>query len=822
MSDTKDSVSSEPDHEIGKGNSAMARDDSLAEADSSQSLAEVDSSQSMAEVDSGQSLAATPSTSSSGEEKSFVDCREDLPATVSSSGIKKRSSSSQQRNYRSSQEHLSGGGLDSDDSDDDASPGSSESSKSSKKRRADRQEQDNNSNMEASSNPRASNSEEGIFSNEESNDSNDWSMAIGHGSPNSEDERRRAAASSLQRLFYQVRDLGNSDDDQVQFEEVRPDSDSSSNSVRQDGDLEESSSESSDCVLEDLDEVPTEQYRVFIVIILLTKLLEMVVTFKKIWKICNNCRIAYHIRCTFCLSCRTTAGASTEKESAANESKASFPAAKKPPKKKHETPKVILKPKPRYNWTGPQEMISREMGYRSPKQPQAAQIFRSNFYGSLYSVERLELMQKLDGHHGCVNCLNFNYAGTKLASGSDDLFIKIWNFGLGKSLASFHSGHRANVFQAKFLPLVGLDTMIVSCARDNQVRLSELNTAGQVWCSRKLAQHRGPAHKLSVSPESPHVVLSCGEDAVVYSIDIREDKAQRILYVRDRSKKVSLYSIHQNPLCGHEFCVTGRDEFVRIYDTRRLSTATVPVPRNHEDARDVSDNDSTPLKKFCPHHLIDSRHKPNVTAAVYSYNGREIVATYNDENIYLFNATHSDGADCIKVYEGHRNSATIKGVNFFGDKSQFIVSGSDCGHIFLWEKETESIINFLRGDENGVVNCLEPHPTSPILATSGLDDDVKIWIPSKERDPQMGPNNLDLSSTVHKNLKSRQEELERQPESMDGRIIQALWNHIRQANRERRREVGLQLSDSEDSIVMDDDDDDDDDSPARGVECLIS
>lgn len=81
---------------------------------------------------------------------------------------------------------------------------------------------------------------------------------------------------------------------------------------------------------------------------------------------------------------------------------------------------------------------------------------------------------------------------------------------------------------------------------------------------------------------------------------------------------------------------------------------------------------------------------------------------------------------------------------------------------------------------------MEPHPTSPILATSGLDDDVKIWIPTKEKDPLMGPNNLDLSSTVHKNIKSRTEELERQPESMDGRIIQALWNHIRQANRERR------------------------------------
>jgi hypothetical protein len=35
------------------------------------------------------------------------------------------------------------------------------------------------------------------------------------------------------------------------------------------------------------------------------------------------------------------------------------------------------------------------------------------------------------------------------------------------------------------------------------------------------------------------------------------------------------------------------------------------------------------------------------------------------------------------------------------------------------------------------VNCLEPHPQIPVLATSGLDDDVKIWVPSCEQEPTM-------------------------------------------------------------------------------------
>ncbi len=104
--------------------------------------------------------------------------------------------------------------------------------------------------------------------------------------------------------------------------------------------------------------------------------------------------------------------------------------------------------------------------------------------------------------------------------------------------------------------------------------------------------------------------------------------------------------------------MSGRDEYVRVYDARKLSSSAVSVSQN--ESADSSPDDNTPpsLRRFCPQHLIDSRAKAHVTAAVYNYNGKEILGSYNDENIYLFDATHSDMADCIKVYEGHRNSAT--------------------------------------------------------------------------------------------------------------------------------------------------------------------
>ena len=68
---------------------------------------------------------------------------------------------------------------------------------------------------------------------------------------------------------------------------------------------------------------------------------------------------------------------------------------------------------------------------------------------------------------------------------------------------------------------------------------------------------------------------------------------------------------------------------------------------------------------------------------------------------------------------GHRNNKTVKGVSFMGAADDYVVSGSDCGHVYIWDKATAKLQQWLPGDRH-VVNCLEPHPTMPtFLATSG-------------------------------------------------------------------------------------------------------
>lgn len=147
-----------------------------------------------------------------------------------------------------------------------------------------------------------------------------------------------------------------------------------------------------------------------------------------------------------------------------------------------------------------------------------------------------------------------------------------------------------------------------------------------------------------------------------------------MLSVREKGRRVGLYSIHQNPFQPHEFCLSGKDSFVRIYDLRKLPSASFPVPQDSLSSSSSEAGNAgaasirvPPVKKFCPHHLVGAggnhqMQRTNVTAAVYNYNGKEVLASYNDEHIYLFDSSHSDGADFVKRYEGHRNNATGKSI----------------------------------------------------------------------------------------------------------------------------------------------------------------
>ncbi|ERN04925.1 hypothetical protein AMTR_s00080p00104750 [Amborella trichopoda] len=363
----------------------------------------------------------------------------------------------------------------------------------------------------------------------------------------------------------------------------------------------------------------------------------------------------------------------------------------------------------------------RQLGLLDPRK------FARRIGGSEGIIKRMSLYAKLDGHDGCVNTVQFNPTGDLLVTGSDDRQVIFWEWAAKAKRFSYPSGHSDNVFQARIMPFTD-DRSVITCAADGQVRHGLILENGLVD-TKRLAKHQGRVHKLAIEPGSPHIFYSCGEDGVVQHFDLRSHSAARLFSCSSLSENkqyhsnVRLNAIVIDPRNPNYFAVGGFDEYARVYDIR-----SSPL--------------DSPVNTFSPNHLIgnDSVH---ITGLAYSATS-ELLVSYNDELIYLFQKNMGMGPnpkslsaeklhelDQPQVYVGHRNARTVKGVNFFGPNDEYVVSGSDCGRIFIWKKKGGQLLWLMVGDKH-VVNCLEPHPCVTILATSGLEKNVKLWAPIAE------------------------------------------------------------------------------------------
>ncbi|EME27124.1 WD and tetratricopeptide repeats protein 1 isoform 1 [Galdieria sulphuraria] len=79
---------------------------------------------------------------------------------------------------------------------------------------------------------------------------------------------------------------------------------------------------------------------------------------------------------------------------------------------------------------------------------------------------------------------------------------------------------------------------------------------------------------------------------------------------------------------------------------------------------------------------------------------------------------------------GHLSVNTdIKEVNFISGKYPCVLSGSDDGHFYVWSLDSGMLLGSYKADSDAV-NCVLPHPYQPLIATSGIESNIKLWSPS--------------------------------------------------------------------------------------------
>ena len=80
----------------------------------------------------------------------------------------------------------------------------------------------------------------------------------------------------------------------------------------------------------------------------------------------------------------------------------------------------------------------------------------------------------------------------------------------------------------------------------------------------------------------------------------------------------------------------------------------------------------------------------------------------------------------VRRYVGHRNVKTfLKSVAFMCDDA-YVSTGSDCGGMFVWDARTCELVLKVQADSQ-VVNNVCPHPSLPMVVTSGIDDCMRVW-----------------------------------------------------------------------------------------------
>ncbi|KAL1505526.1 hypothetical protein ABEB36_005071 [Hypothenemus hampei] len=274
-------------------------------------------------------------------------------------------------------------------------------------------------------------------------------------------------------------------------------------------------------------------------------------------------------------------------------------------------------------------------------------------------IKRLGFEYELQGHQGCVNCLQWSSDGRLLASGSDDTQVMIWDPMKHKRVQTLSTNHMGNIFSVKFL---GTNNSIVATAAgDGRVTAQSIDGTQILDCHHC---HSNRVKRLANSPLESTVFWSAGEDGRVLQYDLREShdcftNRSSILLSFRKSFEVKCLAI--NPTKPHYLAVGANDSFVRLYDRRNIKPHPLSEVNDNEfiypSRRKLKDSNC--VQYFAPGHLaIDNSNvftsRYVVTYITFNSSGSEMLVNMGGEQIYLFDINQERSLNEIRIPTFHK------------------------------------------------------------------------------------------------------------------------------------------------------------------------
>jgi WD40 repeat protein len=290
----------------------------------------------------------------------------------------------------------------------------------------------------------------------------------------------------------------------------------------------------------------------------------------------------------------------------------------------------------------------------------------------------------LTGHNNRVDGLAFSPDGTRLASGSFDGFIRIWDTNTGHVLLSL-TGHEDPVRTVAFTPD---GHRLASCGDGKTVRIWDAATGRQLLC---LTGHSDSVYAVAFSPDGGTLATGSADETVKLW-DAASGREINTLRGHQGAVKDILFSPD-----GRLLITAGWDKVVKLWD--RQTSAEIATLAGHTRA---------------------------VMSIALSPDGA------------LLASSSGDDADCgtgeVIVWEmGSRQprhtlrgqKGTITRVAFSPDGQRLAGAAWD-RTVKLWEPHTGREVLTLQAHDDRVAN-LAFSPDGRVLATGAWDGTIKLW-----------------------------------------------------------------------------------------------
>jgi WD40 repeat protein/tRNA A-37 threonylcarbamoyl transferase component Bud32 len=320
-----------------------------------------------------------------------------------------------------------------------------------------------------------------------------------------------------------------------------------------------------------------------------------------------------------------------------------------------------------------------------------------------------QCIQTIKGHSSMVHAIAISPNGQLIASGSNDMTIKLWQVSTGKlvrQMGRWSSSHSSMVNSVAFSPISNISYqaesgksagvadvnrgILASGSWDNTIKLWDVNTGREI---RTLTGHTNWVNSVALSPDGKFLASGSADCTI------------------------KLWQVHTGieiqTLTGHSDPVSSV-----AYSPRTPAT-------NSQDRQLVASGSSDCTIKLWQAYTgrniyTLTGHSFFVNCIAFSKDGEIIASGSGDNTIKLW---HINTGREIRTLMGHSDS--VWSVAFSQD-GQFIASGSWDNSIKLWHVHSGREISTLTG-HSSYVRCVAFSPDGQTLVSGGDDDTIKIW-----------------------------------------------------------------------------------------------